>query len=131
MSLKVSLTHFKIMSAHPEFCIISKGRMDFIYQKKKIPLQEIVMLEAEANYTYLHLLSGKKILISRTMKLFDMLLRDYPFIRIHRSFIVNKSHLKSYDADKECMMLSNNLEATISRRKKRTLKYTPDFKMIL
>ena len=119
------------MSTSPEFCIISKGKMDFVYQKKKIPLKEIVMLEAEANYTYLHLLNGKKILISRTMKLFDTLLKDHPFTRIHRSFIVNESHLKSYDADKECILLSNNMEATISRRKKRTLKYTTDFKKIL
>lgn len=119
------------MNFHPKFCIISKGKMDFVYQKKKIPLTEIVMLEAEANYTCLHLLNGKKILISRTMKLFDKLLEDYPFTRVHRSFIVNDSHLKSYDADKECMMLSNNMEATISRRKKRTLKYTADFKKIL
>ncbi len=119
------------MSIHSEFCVISKGKMVFIYQKKKIPLIEIVMLEAEANYTYLHLLNGKKVLISRTMKLFDDLLKDYPFTRIHRSFIVNESHLKSYDADKECVMLSNNMEATISRRKKRILKYTEDFKKIL
>jgi DNA-binding LytR/AlgR family response regulator len=119
------------MNTPSEFCIISKGKLDFIYQKKKIPLTEIVMLEAEANYTYLHLLNGKKLLISRTMKLFDNLLKDHPFTRIHRSFIVNEFHLKSYDADKECMMLSNNMEATISRRKKRVLKYTPDFKAIL
>ncbi|MEY4541250.1 MAG: hypothetical protein RLZZ306_3007 [Bacteroidota bacterium] len=119
------------MSTHPEFCIISKGKMDFVYQKKKIPLKEIVMLEATANYTFLHLLNGKKVLISRTMKLFDNLLKDYPFTRIHRSFIINESHLKSYDADKECILLSNDLEATISRRKKRTLKYTADFKKIL
>jgi DNA-binding LytR/AlgR family response regulator len=119
------------MSTSPEFCIISKGKMDFVYQKKKIPLKEIVMLEATANYTFLHLLNGKKVLISRTMKLFDNLLKDYPFTRIHRSFIVNESHLKSYDADKECILLSNDLEATISRRKKRTLKYNSDFKKIL
>lgn len=119
------------MNSHPKFCIISKGKMDFVYQKKKILLTEIVMLEAEANYTYLHLLNGKKILISRTMKLFDKLLEGYPFTRVHRSFIVNESHLKSYDADKECVILSNNMKATISRRKKRTLKYTADFKKIL
>ncbi len=119
------------MNVSSEFCIISKGKMEFIYQKKKIPLTEIVMLEAEANYTYLHLLNGKKVLISRTMKLFDDLLKDHPFTRIHRSFIINESHLKSYDPDKECIMLSNNMEATISRRKKRTLKYTADFKKIL
>jgi DNA-binding LytR/AlgR family response regulator len=119
------------MNISPEFCVISKGKMNFIYQKKKILLNEIVMLEAHANYTYIHLLNGKKILISRTMKLFDNLLKNHPFTRIHRSFIVNESHLKSYDADKECIRLSNNLEATISRRKKRTLKYTEDFKHIL
>ena len=45
------------MNSHPKFCIISKGKMDFVYQKKKIPLTEIVMLEAE---TYFHLLNGKK-----------------------------------------------------------------------
>ena len=48
------------MNSHPKFCIIFKGKMNFVYQKKKIPFTEIVMLEAEANYTYLHLLNGKK-----------------------------------------------------------------------
>ena len=119
------------MSTHADFCIISKGKMDFVFQKKKILLTEIVMLEAEANYTYLHLLNGKKMLISRTMKLFDILLKDHPFTRIHRSFIINEYHLKKYDADKECIMLSNNLEATISRRKKRVLKCKADFRKIL
>lgn len=119
------------MSTYPDFCTISKGKMNFVYQKKKISLKEIVMLEADANYTYLHLLDGKKMLISRTMKLFDKLLEDYPFTRIHRSFIVNDYHLKRYDADRECVMMSNNLEATISRRKKRILKCTADFKQIL
>ena len=119
------------MNTPPEFCVISKGKMNFIYQKKKILLNEIVMLEAEANYTNIYLLNGKKVLISRTMKLFDNLLKNYPFTRIHRSFIVNEHHMKSYDADKECMMLSNDLKATISRRKKRLLKYTADFKQIL
>ena len=119
------------MNAIPEFCIISKGKMDFVYQKKKIPLTEIIMLEAVANYTYFHLLNGKKVVISRTMKLFDNLLKDHQFTRIHRSFIINESHLKSYDADKECMMLSNDLKATISRRKKRVLKRSADFRQIL
>lgn len=119
------------MDIQAKFCIISKGKIEFIYQKKKIPLTEIVMLKAEANYTYFHLLSGEKILISRTMKLFDVLLKDHPFTRIHRSYIVNDCHLKGYDAAKECMMMSNNLQAQISRRKKRTLKYTTDFGKIL
>ena len=115
----------------PKFCIISKDKMNFIFQKKKIPLKEIVMLEADANYTCLHLVNGKNVMISRTMKLFDKLLEKYAFTRIHRSYIINESHLKSYDADKECLMMSNNMEATISRRKKKMLKYTPDFKNIL
>ena len=119
------------MNPLPEFCIISKGKMDFVYQKKKILLTEIIMLEANANYTYFHLLNGEKVVISRTMKLFDNLLKDYPFTRVHRSFIINESHLKSYDADKECVLMSNNLLAMISRRKKRILKYTADFKDIL
>ena len=119
------------MNPIPKFCIISKGKMDFVYQKKKILLTEIIMLEANANYTYFHLLNGEKVIISRTMKLFDNLLKDYAFTRIHRSFIINKSHLKSYDAVKECILLSNDLSAMISRRKKRILKYTVDFREIL
>lgn len=119
------------MNLVPDFCIISKGKLDFVYQKKKILLKEIIMLEANANYTYFHLLNGEKVVISRTMKLFDNLLKDYQFTRVHRSFIINESHLKSYDADKECILLSNDLSAMISRRKKRLLKYTADFKEIL
>ena len=62
------------MNPIPDFCVISKGKMDFVYQKKKILLTEIIMLEANANYTYFHLLNGERVIISRTMKLFDNLL---------------------------------------------------------
>ncbi|MES2520278.1 MAG: LytTR family DNA-binding domain-containing protein [Bacteroidota bacterium] len=119
------------MAASPDFCIISKGKMDFIYQKKKIPITEIIMLEAEANYTSFHLISGEKIIISRTIKLFDELLKDHQFTRTHRSYLINDSHLKCYDEENECIMMSNNLQAMISRRKKRVLKYTADFRKIL
>lgn len=87
------------------------------------PIAEIVMLEASANYTFLHLRSGQKLIFAKTIKSFESLCHEFEFLRIHRSFIINSTHLKGYYPEDNYVTLQNNLKATISRRRKVSLDY--------
>ena len=41
------------------------------------------------------------------------------FIQCHRSYIINKDHVKSYDAESHIVELSNHLKVPVSREKRR------------
>ncbi|MBS1512066.1 MAG: response regulator transcription factor [Bacteroidetes bacterium] len=60
-----------------------------------IKTAQIVKLQANGNFTNVYLEDGSCKMICRFLKHFDELL-DEPFVRIHRSFIVNINFIKSY-----------------------------------
>ena len=60
-----------------------------------IKTADITKLQAKGNFTEVHLINGTHKLICKFLKYFDDLL-EAPFIRIHRSYIVNLSFIKSY-----------------------------------
>ena len=60
-----------------------------------IKTSSIIKLQAKGNFTEVYLSDGTCKLICKFLKHFDELL-DAPFIRIHRSFIVNLDCIKSY-----------------------------------
>lgn len=60
-----------------------------------IKTASIIKLQANGNFTDVYLADGSCKMICKFLKHFDELL-DAPFIRIHRSFIVNLQYVKSY-----------------------------------
>jgi len=65
------------------------------YTFRKIDYTEITHLESDSNYVIVHLLNGSKLLSRSTMTTFLEQLPSTIFLRIHRSFAVNKFHIKS------------------------------------
>lgn len=60
-----------------------------------IKAEHIIKLQANGNFTDVYLADGSCKMICRFLKHFDDLLST-PFVRIHRSFIVNTRFIKSY-----------------------------------
>ena len=56
-------------------------------------------------------------MISRTLGEYEDLLEDYGFLRIHKSYVVNKSFVTSVDRDGNILMV-NGKSFPISRRRK-------------
>jgi two-component system LytT family response regulator len=100
------------------FCEIVRGKIYFQRTKKIIPLHEIVMLQGDINYSLFYLQGGRKVLIPRTLKIFEELLENYNFLRTHRGFIINCDHLLRIDKLQEEAFLTNDLQASISRRRR-------------
>ncbi|MFC0184208.1 LytTr DNA-binding domain-containing protein [Pseudarcicella hirudinis] len=97
---------------------ILQNRAFFRIKKRKIPLEDIVLLEADINYTHVHLINGGRIIVTQTLKNFETLLCDQQFIRVHKGYIINRQHVSTYDLRKKCVFLTNNLMACVSRRKR-------------
>ncbi|MEL6589114.1 MAG: LytTR family DNA-binding domain-containing protein [Bacteroidota bacterium] len=57
---------------------------------------DIIRCESDRNYTFIFLMDGRKILVSRTIKEYDEMLSDYNFFRIHQSHLINLKYLKNY-----------------------------------
>ena len=70
------------------FCIVSQGNLDFKFQKIKIAIEDIVMLQADSNYTHVYLSDGKRFIFARTIKLFEDMLKDYSFVCPRRRLLL-------------------------------------------
>ncbi|SHJ77188.1 two component transcriptional regulator, LytTR family [Maribacter aquivivus] len=82
-------------------------------------IAEILYCKADDNYTEIYLLN-KKILVSKTLKYFEDALTDYPFARVHKSFLVNVNEVVKYRKGKGgSVVMSNGKEVMVSASKKK------------
>ena len=84
-------------------------------------VSEILYCKADDNYTEVHLVN-KKILVSKTLKYFEDALVDFPFARIHKSYLVNVNEVVKYRKGKGgSVVVSNGKELLVSASKKKDL----------
>jgi two-component system, LytTR family, response regulator len=84
-----------------------------------VKLEEIVYCEAQRSYTIFHLVNNKTIMISKPLFDYECLLAGTTFLRIHKSFLINLLHIKEYvRGEGGTVIMSNNMEIEVSRRKK-------------
>ncbi|KUJ51005.1 LytR/AlgR family response regulator transcription factor [Chryseobacterium sp. JAH] len=60
-----------------------------------VKTEDIVRLQADGNFTQVYLTDHSKKMVCRFLKHFDNLLEN-PFVRVHRSHIINTNFVKSY-----------------------------------
>jgi two-component system LytT family response regulator len=88
-----------------------------------LPMNKIMYLQADGNYTLI-LSEGSKVHVAKTLKEYDAILCDgtSDFVRIHKAYIVNLSHIKHIDrGDKNVVLLNNGISLEVSRRKRQEL----------
>lgn len=84
-----------------------------------IKIEDIIYLEASANYTRFHLHNNIKYIVGRTLKEFEDMLPSDIFIRIHNAYLINKNYAEKYiRGDGGQVVLSNGSVLDISKRKK-------------
>lgn len=84
---------------------------------RKIPIDDIILMEADSNYTIIHTTEGRKILSSHTLKSWIAEVAHIPdLIRVHRSYLVNKRHIITYNSSRREISLKNNLMVPVPRK---------------
>jgi two-component system LytT family response regulator len=81
-----------------------------------VEVKDIIVLEADGAYTLVYLKNGSKILVSKKLKFFEILLQSRPlFFRPHRSYIVNINCIKNYNRGENQLIMDNQHLVAISR----------------
>jgi two-component system, LytTR family, response regulator len=84
-------------------------------RNSEVAISEVVLLEAETNYTVFMMSDGKKITSSSTMKRFENVLPKNTFLRINRNIILNKDYIKNIQHNQ--IEMTTNQVVAISRRR--------------
>lgn len=59
-------------------------------------IRNVVYLEAQGNYTYIHLTEDRKMLVCKTLREVEENIRTEIFVRVHRSYTINMNMLARY-----------------------------------
>ena len=87
-----------------------------------INLNDIIRMEADVNYTRFFLDSGKKLLVSKTLKEYDEMLGESGFFRSHQSHLVNLDHILSFEkTEGGHLVMADESQVPVSSRKREAL----------
>lgn len=106
------------LDAQPQRISISTGsKIEFV------PIDQIIHVEADGNYSWIHMSEGRKICTSITIQDIEGKLASNIFFRVHRSYIVNLRRVKSFTNKKEqsLLELDNGRVLPVSKARKKDL----------
>lgn len=87
-----------------------------------VKVEEIMYCISDSNYTYIHLTTSKKILVSKTLKEIEAMLQDKGFLRIHNSHLINLQKIEKYvRGDGGYVIMDDKKMLNVSRSKKEQL----------
>lgn len=107
---------YKTFSPSQNLTLKSKLPVPYTDGIQLIAHSDILYCRSNGNYTEFFLTTNEKIVASKTLKHFGELLPRDQFVRIHKSYIVNLSHLKRYlKVDGGVVSMGNNVTLPVSR----------------
>jgi two-component system, LytTR family, response regulator len=87
-------------------------------QQHIISIQKIIAIEAQESYCIIHT-TDRNYTVSKNLKHFETMFNELPqFIRVHKSWMINKLFLKNYSKSDLTIQLTNGLITKLSKYKK-------------
>lgn len=84
-----------------------------------VEIKNIVRCESDNNYSYFFLDDESKLLICKTLKEIEEMLRDYGFLRVHQSHLINPQFVKAIlKQDGGTVLMNDGKEIPVSRQKR-------------
>ncbi|MBD1367466.1 response regulator transcription factor [Mucilaginibacter sp. ZT4R22] len=92
-------------------------------ETRYVKVDQIIRCEASNNYTTFFIQGGDQVLVSKTLKEFEELLKPYDFQRTHQSHLVNLQYVKSFlKEDNGMLLMDDRSKIPISRQSLETVK---------
>ena len=85
-----------------------------------VPIQNIIHCSSDGNYSSIHLMNGKQIYVSKTLKAIENALPSKLFFRAHNSHLIAIDEIAHCGTNGIC--LSNNTLVPVSKTKRALLK---------
>ena len=87
-----------------------------------VNLSDILYCEADRSYTNFYLVDKSRIMVSNTMGDYEELFKEYNFLRIHQSYLLNLDYLKRFEkSEGGKAILKDNTSLPVATRKKEQL----------
>jgi two-component system, LytTR family, response regulator len=103
---------------HSEGRMITKITVPEQFGFRMVNVSDLMYLQADSNYTIIHLSGLNKIVATRSLGEFEKILEHPAFFRIHKSTIINMNYLKAYSSyEGNFAELNDGTRLSISRRK--------------
>jgi DNA-binding LytR/AlgR family response regulator len=83
--------------------------------RQKVYPDEVIMLQADANYSIVYLIDGSKLIVATTLKKLEERFSQFAFIRMNKSYMVNSQFV--IEEQDNALKLSNSLIIAFSRRR--------------
>lgn len=84
-----------------------------------VNLDDIVRCKSDNNYTEFFMQDDSKILVSKTLKFYADMLKEFQFLRVHQSHLVNLHYVKEFiKSDGGYLVLNNKKTVPVSVRKR-------------
>jgi two-component system, LytTR family, response regulator len=71
-------------------------RLPTYFEQKYILINEIVRIEALSNYSKIHLLNGKYIVLAKVLRWFEDILPQELLVRVPHSYLININYISLY-----------------------------------
>ncbi len=84
-----------------------------------VDINDIIRCEASVNYTEFYFTNSKKIVVTKTLKDFEEMLKESGFYRVHQSHLINTKYIKEFvKTDGGYIMMSDGNSVPVSTRKR-------------
>lgn len=84
-----------------------------------VKVKEISYCESDSSYTRFYLQNGDKVLVSKSLREFEEMLKEYGFFRVHKSFLVNLFTISKFEkGDGGFLVMENNDRVPVASRKR-------------
>lgn len=101
---------------NPRIGLPTGDRIEFV------EVEKIIRCQGEGNYTHIYFKESRHLFVAKTLVEFEDLLKEYSFLRVHKTHLVNLKHVVSYlKNDGGILQLTNGDSISISRRRKETV----------
>jgi two-component system LytT family response regulator len=112
--IRVLLENVRSSAEKPVKIVLSTTEQIYV-----VDIDTIIRCESDNYYTRFYFTTGKSLLVSKTLKEFEELLKDHDFIRPHKSHLVNLNFIRGYQRQESGQILmTDGSTIPVSRRKR-------------
>ncbi len=87
-----------------------------------VNINDIVRCEADVNYTRFFFSNGTALLVTKTLKEYEELLKEHQFLRVHQSHLVNSGYIREFvKADGGYLVMNDRSQVPVSTRKRHSV----------
>lgn len=122
--LKTSTEKLEVLleKANHTQAIINKIAVPTLEGLQMVAVDTIISCASDSNYTVLYLKGKQKLVVSRTLKEMKGALKDYSFIRVHHSYLVNLNEVDKYlKGEGGSLVMSDGSHVDVSRSRREML----------